>query len=98
MKGSRLLPFGRLSNILSIAVCYCVTTQTWQVLTRIEADSGAYKLVVKKARNYVGFIAEGPPDKTGAVDIAIVFRGTVTGVCARGGVIGVPEEPALLHA
>jgi hypothetical protein len=49
-----------------------------QVLTRIEADSGGYKLVVKKARNYVGFIAESEPDANGAVDIAIVFRGTIT--------------------
>jgi hypothetical protein len=44
----------------------------------MKADSGAFKLVVKKGRNYVGFVAEGPPDADGAVDIAVVFRGTIT--------------------
>jgi len=50
----------------------------YKVLTRLQADSGAYKLVVKKDRNYIGFIAEGPEDADKAVDIAIVFRGTIT--------------------
>lgn len=50
----------------------------YRVKTQIEADSGAYKLVVKEGRNYVGIIAQGPPDADGAVDIAIVFRGTIT--------------------
>jgi len=50
----------------------------YKVLNQIEAGSGAYKLVMKTARNYVGFIAEGPPDADGGVDIAIVFRGTIT--------------------
>ena len=45
------------------------------------ADAGDYKLVVKKDRNYVGFIAEGPEDEDGFVDIAIVFRGTITREC-----------------
>jgi hypothetical protein len=49
------------------------------VLKQIEADSGAYKLVVKTARNYVGFIAESQPDpEDKGVDIAIVYRGTIT--------------------
>lgn len=51
----------------------------FQVLKQIEADSGAYKLVVKTARNYVGFIAESQPDvEDRGVDIAIVYRGTIT--------------------
>jgi hypothetical protein len=59
-----------------------------QILQRLEADSGGYKLIRKEKRNYVGFIAEGPPDEDGGVDIAIVFRGTITNdewaqVCAR---------------
>jgi hypothetical protein len=49
----------------------------------MQADSGAYKLVIKEGRNYVGFIAEGPADASlpadsQEVDIAVVFRGTIT--------------------
>lgn len=34
--------------------------------------------MVKTARNYVGFIGKSPPDENGEVDIAVVFRGTIT--------------------
>jgi hypothetical protein len=49
----------------------------------MQADSGAYKLVIKEGRNYVGFIAVGPaqpdqPHDSKEVDIAVVFRGTIT--------------------
>lgn len=45
---------------------------------RLYADSGAYHLVVKNGRNYVGYVAQSPPDSDGKVDIAVVFRGTIT--------------------
>jgi len=52
----------------------------YTVLKQIKADSGAYKLVIQTARKYVGIIAEGKPDPDdGGVDIAIVYRGTITG-------------------
>jgi hypothetical protein len=54
-----------------------------QIVKQMQADSGAYKLVIKEGRNYVGFIAVGPaqPDQpvdSNEVDIAVVFRGTIT--------------------
>jgi hypothetical protein len=54
-----------------------------QIEKQMQADSGAYKLVTKEGRNYVGFIATGPahadqPDDSNEVDIAVVFRGTIT--------------------
>ncbi|KAF6265180.1 hypothetical protein COO60DRAFT_1119417 [Scenedesmus sp. NREL 46B-D3] len=55
----------------------------YKIVKQIEADSGAYKLVIKEGRNYVGFIAEGPagtsqPGDDSVVDLAVVFRGTIT--------------------
>jgi hypothetical protein len=59
----------------------CLLSLQLQVLKQIKADSGAYKLVIQTARKYVGIIAEGKPDPDdGGVDIAIVYRGTITGV------------------
>jgi hypothetical protein len=54
-----------------------------QIIKQMEADSGAYKLVIKEGRNYVGFIAQGPADSahdehSKEVDLAVVFRGTIT--------------------
>jgi hypothetical protein len=54
-----------------------------QIIKQMEADSGAYKLVIKEGRNYVGFIAQGPADSSKPadskeVDLAVVFRGTIT--------------------
>ena len=54
---------GPVTNLLPAPACFC---------------AGAYKLVVKKDRNYVGFIADGPAAGGEGVDIAIVFRGTIT--------------------
>ncbi|WIA17727.1 hypothetical protein OEZ85_009243 [Tetradesmus obliquus] len=77
VKGSTLgANNGEFINVGEAAAKYTIVKQ-------MQADSGGYKLVIKEGRNYVGFIATGPahaalPADSSEVDIAVVFRGTIT--------------------